>query len=53
MAQCAYCTVETEIYEGGDVPICVECLDNRKVKRKSPATQARVAFVPIDLKRSG
>jgi hypothetical protein len=32
MAQCALCKDETEIYAGGDVPICVECSDARKAK---------------------
>ena len=30
MAQCYLCKNETEIYDGGDVPICVECSDVRK-----------------------
>jgi hypothetical protein len=34
MAQCAYCKTETEMYEGGDVPICPECWDARKPERK-------------------
>ena len=32
MAQCALCRDETEIYAGGDIPICVECSDARKGK---------------------
>ena len=32
MAQCALCKDETEIYAGGDVPICVECSDARKAQ---------------------
>src|SRR5436305_903372 len=37
MAQCAYCKAETEMYVGGDVPICVECSDAQEAKRKPPA----------------
>ena len=39
MAQCAFCRAETELYDGGDVPICVECSDAREAKRKPPATE--------------
>jgi len=39
MAQCAYCQAETEMYLGGDVPICVECSDTQGLKRKPPATE--------------
>jgi hypothetical protein len=42
MAHCAYCTAETEMYDGGDVPICVECSDERNLKPKPPATEDRV-----------
>jgi hypothetical protein len=38
MALCAYCQAETEMYLGGDVPICVECSDTLGRKRKPPAT---------------
>lgn len=38
MAQCAFCKAETEMYAGGDVPICVECSDALKATRKPPAT---------------
>ena len=37
MAQCTYCTAETETFDGGDVPICIECSDRRRIARK-PAT---------------
>lgn len=33
MARCAYCKEETEIYIGGDVPICTECLDAQEAER--------------------
>ena len=36
MAQCAYCKAETEMYVGGDVPICVECSDAREAKPQPP-----------------
>ena len=32
MALCAYCRTETFMYEGGDIPICIECSDARKAK---------------------
>jgi hypothetical protein len=38
MAQCAYCKAETEMYIGGDVPICVECSDALGPGRKPPAS---------------
>ncbi len=37
MAQCMYCKAETEMYAGGDVPICVECSDALEARRKPPA----------------
>jgi hypothetical protein len=33
MARCAYCKAETILYEH-DVPICLECADEREVKHK-------------------
>jgi len=39
MAQCVYCKTETEMYEGGDVPICAECWDARKAEREPPAAE--------------
>ena len=39
MALCAYCQAETEMYVGGDVPICVECSDTQVRKRKPPGTE--------------
>ena len=39
MAQCAYCKTETEMYEGGDVPICPECCDARKSEHKPAAAE--------------
>jgi len=33
MAWCAYCKEETEIYVGGDVPICTECFDAQEAIR--------------------
>ena len=41
MAQCGYCKTETEMYEGGDIPICPECWDARKSERKAAAEQVR------------
>ena len=38
MAQCAYCKAETEMYAGGDVPICVECSDALGATRKPPVS---------------
>ena len=34
MAKCAYCQAETEKYDGGDVPVCIECQDRDETKRK-------------------
>ena len=42
MALCAYCQAETERYDGGDVPICIECSDARKARRKPPATEQQI-----------
>jgi len=42
MAQCAYCQAETEKYDGGDVPNCIECSDARKARRKPPATEQQI-----------
>ena len=39
MALCAYCQAETELYDGGDVPICIECSDAREARRKPPAIE--------------
>ena len=36
MAWCAYCKEETEIYIGGDVPICTECFDAQEAIRNRP-----------------
>ena len=33
MARCAYCKAETILYEH-DVPVCLECADEREVKHK-------------------
>jgi hypothetical protein len=33
MAKCAYCKAETEMYEGVNVPTCVECSDAQDAKR--------------------
>lgn len=42
MAQCSFCKEETEIYDGGDVPVCVECLDARKAERNPSTTEQHV-----------
>jgi len=39
VAQCTYCKTETEMYEGGDVPICRECWDARNSERKPAAAE--------------
>jgi chemotaxis protein histidine kinase CheA len=36
MAQCAYCKAKTEMYIGGDLPICIECSDAEESKRNLP-----------------
>ena len=30
------------MYEGGDIPICIECLDARKSPRKPPASEPEI-----------
>ena len=44
MAQCAYCKTQTDMYEGGDVPICPECWDARTSERKA-AEQVRCLLI--------
>jgi len=39
MAQCSDCKEETERYDGGDVPVCVECSDRRKAGCQSSASE--------------
>lgn len=38
MARCASCKEETEIYIGGDVPICTECFDAQEAVRNHPVS---------------
>ena len=42
MARCTYCNTETFIYEGGDIPICIECADARRAPRKPPASEPEI-----------
>src|SRR5712671_3975696 len=48
MAQCVYCKTETEMYEVGDVPLCIECSDcptcstEQKTRRKPPLTEPQI-----------
>jgi hypothetical protein len=39
MAQRAYCKAETEPYEGGNIPICLECSDAGQAKLKTPVSE--------------
>ena len=39
MAQCSHCKDETDRYDGGDVPVCVECSDLLIAGRQSSATE--------------
>jgi len=39
MAQCSHCKDETDRYDGGDVPVCVECSDLRRAGRQSSASE--------------
>ena len=48
MAQCAYCKAETEMYAGGDVPICVECSDALGAMRKPPVSVRDALVLPAD-----
>jgi hypothetical protein len=45
MAICAYCKTETFMYEGGDVPICIECSDARKCKRFPPGSESEIRTI--------
>jgi hypothetical protein len=45
MALCAYCQAETEMYVGGDVPICVECSDTQGRERKPPGTEQAIRTI--------
>src|SRR4051794_24672262 len=42
MALCTYCKTETFMYEGGDIPICIECSDARKPKRHPPGSEHEI-----------
>ena len=42
MSQCAFRKDETEIYAGGDIPICVECSDARHATRKPSGTEQHI-----------
>jgi len=42
MALCTYCRTETFMYEGGDVPICIECSDSRKRRHHSPSSEEEI-----------
>jgi hypothetical protein len=42
MALCAYCQAETELYDSGDVPICIECSEAREARRKPPAIEQEI-----------
>jgi hypothetical protein len=39
MAQCSHCKDETDRYDGGDVPVCVECSDLQRVGRQPSAAE--------------
>jgi hypothetical protein len=42
MALCTYCKTETFMYEGGDIPVCIECSDARKSKCESPRPEHEI-----------
>lgn len=42
MARCTYCKTETFMYEGGDIPICIECSDAGKSNRKPTASEHEI-----------
>ena len=42
MALCTYCKTETFMYEGGDIPICIECSDARKPNRRPPGSEHEI-----------
>ena len=41
MAQCSHCKDETDRYDGGDVPVCVECSDLLTAERRSSTTEVQ------------
>lgn len=45
MALCTYCKTETFMYEGGDIPICIECSDARKSKRYPPGSEHEIRTI--------
>jgi len=45
MALCTYCKTETFIYEGGDIPICIECSDARKPKRHPAGSEHEIRTI--------
>ena len=47
MAQCAYCSSNAETVEAGEVPICAKCSDERKARRKPPASEPEIRYVLI------
>jgi hypothetical protein len=47
MAHCAYCKVETFLYDGG-VPICLECADSRDANSKPPETEHRIRTILME-----
>lgn len=41
MAQCAYCSAATELFDNG-VPVCLECTEAHTIKRKPSATALEI-----------
>jgi hypothetical protein len=48
MAQCYLCKNETDIYDGGDIPICVECADVLKATEIPPVVEQHMAALLQD-----
>ena len=47
MAQCAYCKMETFLYDCG-VPVCIQCAEGRKAEAKSPTTEPEIRLVLVN-----
>ncbi len=45
MALCTYCKTETFMYEGGDIPICIECSDARKPERHPAGSENEIRAI--------
>ena len=47
MAQCAYCKMETFMYDCG-VPVCIQCAEGREAEAKAPRTEQEIRLVLVN-----